>query len=441
MTLETVVLGGALAVAAVVGLTAVALWRGRRAGDKARGAWAATQERGALPPSLHPKIDPVRCIGSGTCVEVCPEKDVLAVIDGKARLVNPTSCIGHGECLRACPVDAIELVIGSERRGVDIPLVDARFQTAVPGLFIVGELGGMGLIANAMTQALQCVAALRRELPPRMDGAHQVVVVGAGPAGIAATLALMEAKVDSVTVDQESLGGTVLHFPRQKLVMTRPVTLPLYGKVRVSDVRKEALLEIWRDVVAKTGLTVREGVRVDGLSRGEDGVFTLRTSAGELRAQRVILALGRRGSPRKLGVPGEDTGKVAYRLVDPEQYAGRRVLVVGGGDAGVEAAVSCGEAGATVHLAHRRDVFDRIKPKNQARLDEAVAAGRVTLLLNARPVAIHEDRVDLEVAGVPRALENDYVLVFAGGVLPTAFLEAAGVQVRTFTGQAFAPAN
>ncbi|MEO0600062.1 MAG: NAD(P)-binding domain-containing protein, partial [Myxococcota bacterium] len=398
-------------VAVVQGLSA------RRRSLRARDDLADAEAKGALPPSLHPRIDLGRCIGSGSCVTACPENDVLAVLDGKAQVVNPTSCIGHGECLRACPVDAIELVLGNEKRGVDIPLVATDFQTNVPGLYVVGELGGMGLVHNAMTQALQCVEGLRATVGPAQVGRRQLVIVGAGPAGLAAALAAKEAELDFVVVDQHAVGGSVLHYPRHKIVMTRPVTLPLYGRLRVTEVRKEALLEAWHDIIERTGLEVRGGVRVDAVEPDPDGGFVVQTSEGPLAAERVILAMGRRGTPRKLGVPGEEQGKVVYRLIEPEAYADQRCLVVGGGDAAVEAAVTLGDVGADVALAHRRSVFDRIKRKNQERLDEAVSAGRVTLFTDTTVSAIGTDTVDLQVEGVARTLPNDRVLVFAGGVL------------------------
>ncbi len=440
MTLDFVLAVGGIALVGVAIFTAWSVVQAARVEGRARADLAHATAAGMLPPSLHPKVDLDRCIGSGSCVESCPERDVLGVISGKAHVVNPTACIGHGECLRACPVEAITLVLGHERRGVDIPLVQADFQTNVPGLYVVGELGGMGLIVNAMTQALQCLDAIRADPPPRTEGVHQLVIVGAGPAGMAASLSAMEGGLDFVCVDQESLGGTVLQYPRHKIVMTRPIDLPLYGRLHVTEVSKEALLDAWRDIVARTGLQVREGTRVEGVTRGEDGVFEVRTPSGTLRAHRVVLAMGRRGTPRKLGVPGEDLPKVTYRLLEPERYAGARVLVVGGGDSAVEAAIALGEAGAAVHLSYRKGAFSRIKPKNQRRLDAAVEAGRVSLLLNTHVAEIHPDRVvfeEEEVADLP----NDYVLIFAGGVLPTAFLEAAGVAVRTFRGEAFAPAN
>ena len=422
-------------------LTLVRILRGQAIANRARGDLVDAEAKGALPPSLHPRIDLDRCIGSGSCVTVCPENDVLAVLDGKARVVNPTSCIGHGECMRACPVDAINLVLGHERRGVDIPLVGGDFETNVDGIYVVGELGGMGLVHNAMTQALQCMQSICEVARQAPEGVHQVVIVGAGPAGLAASLAAKEAGLDFVVVDQHALGGSVLHYPRHKIVMTRPVDLPLFGRLRVSEVSKEALLEAWHDIIDRTGLEVRSGVRVDAVEEHPEGGFLVVTSDGALRTERVILAMGRRGTPRRLGVPGEEQGKVVYRLIEPEAYAGLRCLVVGGGDAAVEAAVTLGEIGAEVTLAHRRDVFDRIKRKNQERLDEATGAGRVTLLTRTTVSAIGVDTVDLEVDGAAQTIDNERVLIFAGGVLPTEFLGRCGVSIATFRGETYAPAN
>jgi thioredoxin reductase (NADPH) len=437
MGIEVVAGVGLLGLLGVALFTARSLLQARAVEAEARKDLKETRALGRLPPSLHPKIDFQTCVGSGSCVDACPEQDVIRVVDGKAAVVNPQVCIGHGECLRACPTDAIALVMGTDKRGVDIPLLKADFQTDVPGLYIVGELGGMGLIYNATTQALQAVKALVATKPPKVDGVHQLVIVGCGPAGLAASLAAKEAGLDFVTVDQESIGGTVLHYPRHKIVMTRPVVLPLYGKLQFTEVSKEALLDVWKEILAKTGLEVRTGVRVEGVKRGDDGVFTLTTSAGTLRTQRVLLAMGRRGSPRKLGVPGEELSKVVYRLQEPEAYAGRRVLVVGGGDAAVEAACSLAEAGATVHLAHRGKVFDRIKPKNQQRLDQS----KLTILLEAQTKELRPDCAVIDVSGAPQELPNDDVIVLIGGVLPTAFLEAAGVKVKSFKGEVYAPAN
>ncbi len=384
------------------------------------------------PASLHPLIDPVRCVGSGACVRACPEQDVLGLIDGRAALVNPTRCIGHGACAAACPMDAITLVFGTAQRGVDIPVVKPNFETNVPGLFIAGELGGMGLIKNAIEQGRQAVDAVARldgiGAPDRLD----LVIVGAGPAGIAATLGAMEHGLKAVTIEQDSLGGTVYHFPRGKVVMTAPGRLPIVGRFRFAETSKEQLLEFWRQVERDTGFQARYGERLEDLSREPDGSFTVTTTAGMYRTRAVLLAIGRRGTPRKLDVPGENLPKVVYRLTDPAQYRGRRVLVVGGGDSALEAATSIAEQpDTTVTLSYRSEAFSRAKEKNRAKVARAEGEGRLTVMLESQVREITPDVVRLEHRGQPVEIGNDAVIVCAGGVLPTPFLKKIGIAVET----------
>ncbi len=386
------------------------------------------------PVTIQPFVNLGVCMGSGACVSACPEA-VLKVIDGQAIAVNMSACVGHAACVTACPVNAIELVFGSEERGIAIPQVNSEFETNVPGLFVAGELGGMGLIANAADQGVRAMQYAHRGLKKR-EGSYDIAIVGAGPAGIAAALSAMERGLNYVLLEQGEVGGAVLHFPRKKLVFTRPLELPLYGSVNIPSMVKEQLVDLFRDVVAKTGLTVASHERVDGIDQRRDGGFTLRTSKRELQAQRVILALGRRGTPRQLEVPGEGSEKVAYSLLEPEHYTYDHLLVVGGGDSAVEAACTLAEQeGNQVSLSYRGKTINRPKPKNLERLRDAVAAGAVELILESNVVEIGEDRVVLDQAGQQIVLPNDYVFVFAGGVLPTDFLVKAGVQIRKHFGK------
>ncbi len=432
--------------AALVGIVVVAVFtvrgaiRSQNLEKAAREDYEQALAQGSIPASLYPSVDLNTCLGTGNCVEVCPEKDVLGIIGGKARIVNPTSCIGHGECHRACPVQAISLVIGSEKRGVDIPLLKPNFETSAPGVFVVGELGGMGLIYNAMNQAVQCVQQLAKKPLQKISGVHELVIVGAGPAGLAASVTAKNENVDFVTLDQESVGGTVLHYPRQKIVMTRPVELPGYGWVRLDTIEKESLLNIWLDIVDRVGLSIQTETKVEKIHR-ERGVLLIETSKGALRAQRVILALGRRGSPRRLGVPGEELGNVTYRLIEPDAYTGKRCLVVGGGDSAVETALSLVEAGALVRLVHRGKVFDRIKMANRRKLEEAEEAEMLHICREAEVKRIERDAVTLSIGGKPHRFRNNYVIIQAGGVLPKSFLESIGIEVQRYQGEVFAPAN
>jgi thioredoxin reductase/Pyruvate/2-oxoacid:ferredoxin oxidoreductase delta subunit len=388
------------------------------------------------PASLHPVIDHVRCLGCASCVKACPEKNVLGIIHQKAHLIDPTHCIGHGACKKACPFNAIELVFGTEKRGVDIPQVNENFQTNVPGIYIAGELGGMGLIRNAVTQGMQAVESIRK-----LDGIGSkdkldLVIIGAGPAGIGASLAAMSAKLDFVTIEQESLGGTVAHYPRGKIVMTAPVKLPIVGKMRFRETTKEALMEFWEGIVKSTGLEIKAGERVESVE--PDGqFFNIKTTRNSYCTRAVLLAIGRRGTPRTLGVSGEEKTKVVYHLIDPEQYRGQHVLVVGGGDSALEAAVSIAEEeGTTVSISYRSEAFSRAKEKNRIKVANAEKQGRLNVMMSSNVKQISDDKVTIIMNDREICIDNDAVIVCAGGILPTPFLKSIGIEVETKYGTA-----
>lgn len=409
----------------------------RRAVDKhSRDARQDAQSAGlAEPVSLHPLIDPSLCIGCSACIRACPElpeHTVLGLIDGKASLISAGDCIGHGACRTACPVGAISLVFGSERRGVDLPTLTPEFETSVPGIFIAGELGGMGLIRNALEQGRQAVDVIAaRATGPTDESLLDLVIVGAGPAGFSASLAAKALRLRCVTVEQDSLGGCVFQYPRGKVVMTAPAELPMIGKVRFKNTSKEELLAFWQEVERKTGVEIRYKHRVESIARTPAG-FYVRTSNGEFRTRNVLLAIGRRGTPRKLGVEGEQLPKVVYRLVDAEQYRGKRVLVVGGGDSALEAATSIADVDATeVTISYRGDAFARAKARNRERLQQATTSGRLRAILKSNVLKIEPRSVLVDCDGKPTQLDNDVVIVSAGGILPTAFLQGLGIAMET----------
>ena len=250
---------------------AIVIWYMRRHNrlerDSLRALKAATEAGMLEPPTLHPEIDPTICIGCKSCVVACPEQDahaVLGMIGKKARLIGPSDCIGHGACKTVCPVNAITLVFGTSTRGVDIPVVKPNFETDMPGIFIAGELGGMGLIRNAIEQGRQAMQSIGELLKAGHNNELDLVIIGAGPAGFAATLGAKVDSLKSVTVEQEELGGTVAHFPRRKLVMTQPAELPIIGKTTFKEVQKEELIEFWQDAEKKSGISINYDERVDG---------------------------------------------------------------------------------------------------------------------------------------------------------------------------------
>ena len=412
-------------------------WRARH--ERRHAATLAEAVEAGLnePPSLHPVVDPSRCIGSGSCVKACPEQ-ALGMVGGKATLVNASACIGHGACHAACPFDAISLVFGTERRGIDIPLLTPQFETNVPGLFIAGELGGMGLIRKAAEQGRQAMEAIAQRGGALQADALDVVIVGAGPAGLSAALAAVDKGLRYEVIEQEvSLGGSIFHYPRQKVAMTAPVVLAKVGQVKFTEVSKERLLEFWHGVVRQFGLSIRFGERMLGIEPQGDG-FVVATSRGTLRARSVLLAIGRRGTPRTLDVPGEELPKVAYRLLDPAQYAGQAVLVVGGGDSALEAAIAlAGEPGTRVTLSYRGEAFSRVKAKNRESLLRLVAQHLVEVYMNSAVEAISPTDVTLRVQGLgTRQLPNDAVIVCAGGQLPTPLLKDIGIRFETRHGTA-----
>lgn len=389
----------------------------------------AKQEGLHEPVSLHPVINLDTCIKSGACVAVCPEKDILGIVNGRATLINASSCVGHGACFHNCPVEAISLVIGTERRGVDLPHVNQNFETNVPGIYIAGELGGMGLIKNSVEQGQAAVENIIRVGIQKDPSTYDLIIIGAGPAGISASLAAKKHGLNFLTLDQDTLGGTVFSFPRSKIVMTAPMVLPLFGKVKLYDTSKTELLDLWHTVLTQNNIKITENTKVESI-QPEGTHFSVLTNRGDaFKTQKVLLAIGRRGTPRKLGIPGETLEKVAYRLLEPENIRDKNVVVVGGGDSAIEAALSLAIQNKVL-LSYRSEAFSRLKPKNREKLNESVNKGLLKVKFKSNLVKIEQEKAVLTTEDEGQLeVDNDLVYIFAGGELPTQFLQKAGVEI------------
>lgn len=383
------------------------------------------------PASLHPIIDPNLCVGCASCINACPEGNVLGLINNRAHLINPTHCIGHGACKTACPLDAITLVFGTSKRGIDIPVLKPNFETNIPGMYIAGELGGMGLVRNATEQGRQAMDSIKKAIPNIQGPPVDVVIIGAGPSGFSATLAAHEANLNYITVEQDSLGGSVFNFPRGKIVMTQPAELPIVGKVKINETTKEALLGFWQAIEERTGIRINYKERMEMITQGETGLI-IKTTKGEYHTKTILLAIGRRGTPRKLGTPGEDKPKVVYSLIDSEQYQNMNVLVVGGGNSALEAACSIAEEpGTTVTLSYRSGAFSRAAEKNRDNVSRLEAEGRITVMLKSNVKEIKDNSVIISYNNEEVEIPNQGVIVSAGGILPTPFLKKIGILVET----------
>ena len=380
------------------------------------------------PRGQYPLIDATLCIGCGSCVRACPEEDVLGVVFGKAMVINGVRCVGHGYCEEVCPVGAIKVGLGNIKTRPDIPQLDEFNQTSVTGIYIAGELGGLSLIRNAVEQGQKVIEKIAKDgARSSVDGIYDVIIVGAGPAGISAALSAIKNELSYLILDQQEPGGTILQYPRRKLIMSQPVQLPLYGWMKKEEFSKEDLLATWQKIITDYKININSGEKVETVGI-ENGSFHILTSKETYTSQQVVLAIGRRGTPRKLGVQGEDLPKVFYQLIDAQSYNGLNLLVVGGGDSAVEAAVGLARQGNNkVTISYRKSTFARVKKKNEERINELIAEKKVRPLFQSDVIEISDKSVRLKINDDTMEIPNDFVFIFIGGEPPFIMLKEIGI--------------
>jgi thioredoxin reductase len=238
----------------------------------------------------------------------------------------------------------------------------------------------------------------------------------------------MEHRLSYAIIEQGDVGGTILRYPRRKIVLTAPVELPVWGKLRFQEATKEQLLTIWEKIISTTGLEVRTDEKMVEI-RNLEGMFRVRTTKDEYLTRAVVLALGRRGIPRKLNVPGEHLSKVVYQLIDAGSYKNLDLLVVGGGDSAIEAAIGLSvQKGNRVTLSYRQSEFSRIKERNSVRLHDQIRKGRLNVVMNSVVQEIQQHHVILAAQDGKVELRNDHVFVCVGGELPFEQLTQMGIQ-------------
>lgn len=380
-----------------------------------------------------PAINASLCVGCGSCVHECPETGTLELLNGKAILSHAERCVGHAKCVEVCPTGAITLTFEGILQTVRVPNVKENFETNLPGVFIVGELGGMGLIKTAINEGKLAIDHVRARLEgtraEQTSEVFDVAIVGAGPAGLSASLTAHQYGLKYLTFEQGEVAATIRQYPRQKFLMAEPVELPLYGSLYVADGTKEALLAVWETILNNTGVRVQTNERVEHVIRDGDA-FQITTVKGAYQARNVLLSMGRRGTPRRLDVPGEDLAKVSYRLIEAETYQNKNLLVVGGGDSAIEAALALSRGGTNnVTLSYRGGDFKRARERNQQFLEAAAKSGKLHIVHNSQVVEICPDSVRLSSNGPVTDLPNDYTFVLIGGESPEEFLRKTGVEI------------
>lgn len=424
---------GGLALAVMASVSAVTARRQRL---------AASQPPARAARILVHSINDDRCTGCDACVAVCPT-NVLDLIDNKSRVVRFQDCIQCEQCMWACPTEALVMhPEGTEPPPLTMPELDSAFQTAVPGQYLIGEVAGKPLVKNAANLGRGVVEhmvqqGLRPSAPRRAEGSDasdvsvvDVCIVGSGPGGLSAALTCVHRGLSYVVLEKEQMiASTVARYPKGKLVMAEPYDVANYSFLPVFDSTKEELVGLWQDLVERVGLRVRLGEAVEQVQRRADGTFDVRTTVAQYRAQRVVLATGLRGKPRTLGVPGENQPHVFSLLEDPDDWAGRAVTVVGGGDSALEAAMALADAGAKVVLSYRGRQFSRAQPKNKEAIASYAAQRRIKVKFQTQVAEFGPDFVTLRFHdGSHKRYPCQGAFVLIGADPPVKWLEKLGVQ-------------
>jgi thioredoxin reductase (NADPH) len=387
------------------------------------------------PAILVHDINDDRCTGCDACVAVCPT-NVLDLVANKSRVLRFHDCIQCEACMFACPTEALVMFPeGSVPPPLQVPEIDENFQTIVPGQYLIGEVAGKPLVKSAANLGRAVVehmmlTGLRPGAIGRSDTIVDVAIVGSGPGGLSAALTCIQKGLSYVVLEKEQIiASTIARYPKGKLVMAEPYDTANLSFLPVFDSAKEQLIPIWNELIERVGMNVNKGESVETIARAPDGAFEIRSTVNVYRAQRVVLSIGTRGKPRTLQVAGENLPKINSLLEDPDEWRGRSVLVVGGGDSAVEAAVALADAGAKVMISYRGKGFNRAAPKNKQTVEQYASEGRLKAKLGSQVLQFDHDSVTLALAdGSQKRYPNDAAFVLIGADPPIQWLEKMGIR-------------
>jgi len=383
-------------------------------------------------------INDDRCTGCDACVAVCPT-NVLDLVQNKSRVLRFEDCIQCEQCMFACPTEALVMFPeGAVPPPLKIPEIDENFQSAVPGQYLIGEVAGKPLVKNAanlgraVIEHMLTTGMYPGALGPSVPGSDvvDVAIVGSGPGGLSAALTCIQKGLSYVVLEKEQdIASTIARYPKGKLVMAEPYDTQNVSLLPVFDSSKEQLIPIWQELLERVRLRVNKGESVETIQKGYDGAFEIRTTVAAYRAQRVVLSIGTRGKPRTLQVPGENLPKIFSLLDDPDVWAGQSVLVVGGGDSAVEAALALADAGAKVMISYRGKGFNRAAPKNKQSIERYAAEGRIKAKLGSQVLQFDHESVTMALAdGTQKRYPNNAAFVLIGADPPVAWLEKVGIR-------------
>jgi thioredoxin reductase (NADPH) len=416
----------------------------------------------------HPVIITERCIGCHACVEACPH-DVLTIINGTAAVAARDLCMEDTACQVECPVNPKACIVVNTSKKIPkrkVPTRDAKFMTNVAGCFIIGDVSGTPLIKNAANEGADVIKFIEEDLkgaPPEPKAELDVAIIGAGPAGLSAAVIAQQAGLKYACVEQDKVLATIEAYPANKYVHFKPGTMVSRGGIDVGGegLQREVILESWKQTMLSIGARVNELESCKAVERAADGdYFTVKTAKGaakepaEYRARRVVLALGNRGTPMKLGVKGEDMEierdgrrqpKVNYRLADPEEFKRKRMIVVGAGNSAIEAAVDLVARRSgdqityrgddeinEVTLVIRSDIKNDLKFTNKLQVFQCIDDGKIKVMFGTAIKEIRDDEVVLMNARSKEdkgTIKNDFIFALIGGERPSKFLESIGITI------------